>query len=59
MFSILLILIAAFRDWASFDPSKPATWFFVLGLAGMEVGILVFYLFMESRRGQVPALATD
>jgi hypothetical protein len=59
MFSILLILIAAARDWSSFDPSQISTWLFVLGLGGMEVGILVFYLFMESRRGRAPAMATD
>jgi hypothetical protein len=57
MFSILLILIAAFRDWSSFDPASVSTWLFVLGLAGMEVGIFVFYLFMQSRRSRVPVPA--
>jgi hypothetical protein len=49
-FSILVILIAAARAWGDFDPSNPASFLFVGGLAGLLVGIAVLYIVMETRR---------
>ena len=53
-FSILFILISAVRAWAEFNQSNPVTYLFVGGLALLLIGIIAFYLFMESRRKQNP-----
>lgn len=49
--SILLILIAVFRDRADFNWSTPGSWLFAGGLAGMLVGIIVFYGYFNARQG--------
>ena len=49
-FSILLILIAVFRDRADFNWSTPGSWLFTIGLAGMLAGIIVFYAYFNARQ---------
>ena len=49
-FSILLILIAVFRDRADFNWSTPGSWLFTIGLAGMLAGIIVFYAYFNSKQ---------
>jgi hypothetical protein len=49
-FSILLILIAVFRDRADFNWTTPGSWLFTGGLAGMLVGIIVFYAYFNARQ---------
>jgi len=53
-FSILFILISAARAWDEFNQSNPVTYLFVGGLALLLIGIIAFYLVMESRRKQNP-----
>jgi hypothetical protein len=48
--SLVLILLGAARAWSDFDPSNPLTWLFVGGLAALLAGILIIYVFMETRR---------
>ena len=48
--SIALILLAAWRAWGEFDPANPAALLFVGGLAGLLVGIFLFYVWMAARR---------
>jgi hypothetical protein len=52
--SIVLILVAAWRDQSAFDLSSPAAWVFTIGLVGY-VGLLAgLYVVMERRsRGLV------
>jgi hypothetical protein len=52
-FSIMMILIAAARAWANFDPGKISTWLFVGGLAGMLIMIGWLYGSMSLYRGKV------
>jgi hypothetical protein len=47
-FSILLILIAVLRDLVDIKWTNPSAWLFAGGLAAMLVGIVVFYLFIET-----------
>jgi hypothetical protein len=47
-FSILMILIAAGRAWADFNPDKISTWFFITGLTGLLILIFGFYYWMET-----------
>jgi len=49
-FSIVLILIAVFRDRADFNWSTPGSWLFTIGLAGMLAGIIVFYAYFNARQ---------
>jgi hypothetical protein len=49
-FSIMLILIAVFRDRADFNWSTPGSWLFTIGLAGMLAGIIVFYAYFNSKQ---------
>ena len=49
-FSILLILIAVFRDRADFNWSTPGSWLFTIGLAGMLAGIIVFYAYFNAHQ---------
>ncbi len=46
---IALILVGVGRAWADFDPARPATWLFVLGMASLLAGLVVFYTSMEGR----------
>ncbi|MCB0054587.1 MAG: hypothetical protein KDE24_34140, partial [Caldilinea sp.] len=48
--SIALILLAAWRAWGEFDAGNPAALLFVGGLAGLLVGIFLFYVWMAARR---------
>ncbi len=48
-FSIVFILIAAIRSWEDFAVVEPGTWLFVGGLSLMLGGLVVFYVFMETR----------
>ena len=48
--SILLILIAVFRDRSDLDWAAPGSWLFAGGLGGMLAGIVVFYAFFSSRQ---------
>lgn len=58
-FSIVLILGAAARSRADFDPANPGTWLFVGGLAAMLAGTLILYGFVDAqRRRQVQLLKT-
>jgi hypothetical protein len=50
---IALILIAAARDWGSFDTDNALSYVFVLGLAGLLAGLLALELYM--RRMTAPA----
>lgn len=49
-FSILLILIAAFRSRVDFDWTTPGSWLFAGGLGGMLAGIIIFYAFFNARQ---------
>jgi hypothetical protein len=49
-FSILLILIAAARDWNSFDQSKPSAWLFTGGLGAMLVGIVLLFIYFNAQK---------
>jgi hypothetical protein len=49
-FSILLILVAVFRDRADFNWSTPGSWLFAGGLTGMLAGIIVFYAYFNARQ---------
>ena len=44
---IVLILVAAARDWGSFDTDNALTYVFVLGLAGLLAGLLALELYMR------------
>jgi hypothetical protein len=50
-FSILMILIAAARAWADFNPTNIVTWLFLGGLAGLLILIICLYAGMEIYRG--------
>jgi hypothetical protein len=52
-FSILLILIAVFRDRADFNWSTLGSWLFVCGLGGMLAGIIVFNAYFNARQSAV------
>jgi hypothetical protein len=47
-FSILLILVAVFRDRSGFNWSTPGSWLFTIGLTGMLAGIIVFYAYFNA-----------
>jgi hypothetical protein len=49
-FSILLILIAVFRDRGDFNWAAPGSWLFTGGLGGTLAGIIVFYVFFNARQ---------
>jgi hypothetical protein len=49
-FSILLILVAVIRNRSDFNWATPSSWLFAGGLAGMLAGIIVFYLFFNTRQ---------
>jgi hypothetical protein len=49
-FSILLILIAVFRDRVGFNWTTPGSWLFIGGLGGMLAGITVFYAYFNARQ---------
>jgi hypothetical protein len=49
-FSIILILIAAARAWADFNPANIVTWFFIGGLAGLLILFSALYVGMEIAR---------
>jgi hypothetical protein len=49
-FSILLILIAVFRDRADFNWATLGSWMFAGGLGGMLAGIIVFYLYFNAHQ---------
>ena len=49
-FSIVLILIAAWRAWGEFDPANPASILFVGGLTAFLVGIVLLYVWMTAPR---------
>jgi hypothetical protein len=56
MIGIALILFGAVRAWSDFDPARPITWLFVLGMTGLLLGLATLYLSMERRlRRQRPA----
>ena len=44
---LLLIGIAAIRGHGDFDPTRPLTWVFVVGLTVLALGSAVVYLRME------------
>ncbi len=50
--SIAFILLAALRDWGSFDAAQPAAWLFVGGLAALLVGIVAMRMIFERRRAR-------
>jgi len=52
---IALILLAAARDWGSFDTSNELSYVFVAGLGGLLAGLLALELYM--RRLDAPAAA--
>ena len=56
-FSLAFILIGAVRAWGEFDASSPVAYVFIGGLSLMLLGILAFFVFMESRREREPAHA--
>ncbi len=47
---VALILLAAARAWDDFDTSRPMTWVFTAGLAGLLVGLIALHLAMDARR---------
>ena len=51
---LALILLAAARDWDSFDTSNALSYVFVVGLGGLLAGLLALELYMR-RRGHVVA----
>ena len=50
---LALILLAAARDWGSFDTSNELSYVFVAGLGGLLAGLLALELYM--RRAEAPA----
>ena len=46
---LALILVAAARDWGSFDTSNELTYVFVAGLSGLLAGLLALELYMRRR----------
>lgn len=46
---LVLILVAAARDWDSFDTSNELTYVFVAGLSGLLAGLLALELYMRRR----------
>ena len=46
---LVLILLAAARDWDSFDTSNELSYVFVLGLGGLLAGLLALELYMRRR----------
>ncbi len=49
IFSISFILLGAALSWSNFDQTRPATWLFVGGLAGLLVLLPALYIWMERR----------
>lgn len=49
-FSILLILVAVFRNRVEFNWATAGSWLFTVGLAGMLAGIILFYIFFNARQ---------
>jgi hypothetical protein len=49
-FSILLILVAVFRDRADFNWTAAGSWLFTIGLGGMLAGIIVFYAYFNAQQ---------
>jgi hypothetical protein len=54
---LALILLAAARDWDSFDTSNELSYVFVLGLGGLLAGLLALELYMRRRERAAPAAA--
>jgi hypothetical protein len=54
---LALILLAAARDWDSFDTSNELSYVFVLGLGGLLAGLLALELYMRRRERAAPATA--
>jgi hypothetical protein len=54
---IVLILIGVARAWADFDRTRPLTWAFVAGMAGLLVAIVALYAALEARRARPIAAA--
>jgi hypothetical protein len=55
---IALILIGVARAWGDFDRTRPLTWAFVAGMAGLLLAIVALYAALEARRARlVPAAA--
>ena len=52
---LVLILVAAARDWGSFDTSNELSYVFVLGLGGLLAGLLALELAMRRRETAVTA----
>ena len=48
-FMLVLILLAAARAQAEFDPSNLLTWLFLVGFAGTTAALVVLYVRMESQ----------
>jgi hypothetical protein len=48
--SILMILIAAGRAWEDFQSANPITWFFIGGLAGLLILLILLYAGIEMTR---------
>jgi hypothetical protein len=47
---LVLILVAAIRGYAQFDPARPLTWTFVAGFVGVTVALAATYRRMERPR---------
>ncbi|MBA3871287.1 MAG: hypothetical protein ABI970_16665 [Chloroflexota bacterium] len=47
--SIAFILLAAVLSWSNFNPSSPATWLFVGGMAFLLVALPILYYTMQMR----------
>jgi hypothetical protein len=54
---LALILLAAARDWGSFDTSNALTYVFVIGLAGLLAGLLFLELYMRRLESPPAAVA--
>jgi hypothetical protein len=54
---LALILLAAARDWDSFDTSNELTYVFVVGLGGLLAGLLALETYMRRRERAAPAPA--
>lgn len=51
---LALILLAAARDWGSFDTSNELSYVFVLGLGGLLAGLVLLELYMRSQERKRP-----
>ena len=61
---LALILVAAARDWGSFDTSNELSYVFVVGLAALLLGLLALAVYMRrlrapARRAQSESGASD